>query len=237
MRPAWVRDAFNVSHSALFTQSKNFPCTGVISLDRWINKIDLLSRSSRQPHHDLDYWQTPSSFKLFFKSRFGVVQSNTFFKFTRKCQFDGFWGIATIPKMYWSETLNERKVCKCAVTASSAVCVWVKPRPPLGGENRTDKCWHRVLDGVWLVKACMFAEWSHGGCDLLLQSTIGLYWFCCARILTNQLYVFESILMITNEQKNAFWNLKFVLLLLPQLENVSELFPLHGEAGSTDSTL
>lgn len=34
--------------------------------------------------------------------------------------------------------------------------------------------------------------------------------------------------MIGNEHKYKFWNLKFEFLLLPQLENVSELFPLHG---------
>lgn len=166
---------------------RNFPCTRVISLDKqnladWFAfRMQVAAKTM-----NLNCWKTSWSFRLFFKTRFGVLQSNIFFRFTLEVSFWWVWGSTTIPKMYWSQTLNECKVCKCAVTAYSAVSLslaeWVKPTS-FGEENRIDKCWHRVLDGVLLVKTRMFAE-CHGGCVTFFfkQPSVRLNWFCYARL-------------------------------------------------------
>lgn len=69
-------------------------------------------------------------------------------------------------------------------------------------------------------------------CDLFLQSIIGLDWLCCGRILTNQLYIFESIFIINNEQKY-----QVCILLLFHLENDSELFPQEVDYELTSLTV
>lgn len=125
------------------------------------------------------------------------------------CQFDGFEVVQQFPKCIEMKTLNERKVCKCSVTAYTAAAVWVKPTSfgggglcvcvCWGGYYTTDESWHRVLDEALLIKSMLsavtVAVWP------FLLFAIGLYWFCCAVMLTNQLQVFESIFMISSEQK------------------------------------
>lgn len=93
---------------------------------------------------------------------------------------------ATIPKRQRSWTLNECKVCKCAVTAYRAVCcslvVWVKTSS-FGQKNRADMCWHRVLDGRLLVRGCMFLESHHlcavGYTTFLFTSLYWIAWLFC----------------------------------------------------------
>lgn len=154
------------NRSSLFTQS----------LIR-VNKTQLIDMFMKQSSATLwpELLANAASFKLFFKTRFRVAQNNAFFKFTLELSVGWVWVTATIPKMYWSETLNECKVCKCAVTASSAV----SEASLLGGRGdyTTDESWHRVLDEALLIKSmyCMFAECHHGGCvTFFLQSTIGV---------------------------------------------------------------
>lgn len=134
-------------------------------MDKWINKtqlIDLLSATQW-----LVRLQNPSN--CFLKLGSSLLWSDTFFKFT--LEVSNWWvlGIATIPKMNWSRTSNECKVCECALTAWGAVClsagVWAKPSS-FGGENRT------VLpqgvgrgDSFTILHVCRYVSGCHGGHD------------------------------------------------------------------------
>lgn len=80
------------------------------------------------------------------------------------CQFDGFEVLHQFPQWIKAKLWMSAKCVNVLwqLTVLSA-CLWVcewSPAP-LGAENRADKCWHRVLDEVLLIKACMFAERHH----------------------------------------------------------------------------
>ena len=126
-RNAWQRDAFSMNHTTL----KNFPWTRAFSLDRWINKtqlIDLLSWSSCQPHSDLNCRQkNPLQVSnCFSELGLGWFKVMHFSSSLWKCQFDGFEVLQQFPKCIEAKLWMSAKCVNVLwqLTVLS-VCLWV----------------------------------------------------------------------------------------------------------------